>query len=303
MDNHLNDFYSSYKSKPIAIITHKHADIDAIVSAYLLQSFFDDAIILVPESMNYSATKLADKFHIQWHYFSDELIKDRYIVLVDTSSRFMVPVDHALAIFDHHNVNENTIRADYSFIYNTYTSSAEVLYDLFNNFSNEQMYLLGVAIISDTFRFKSSSLKTFEHFRDVLNLGFDYASLLVDAFPRKPDKEILQVLKGLSTVEYFYISKYIVAYSFVSAKEGEIASLLAESADIGFTINEIDDGCRISCKLSPYVDGIAHKIMYEVGRKGNGSGGGHSRAAGAFVKLDKNATLKLMKSVLEDFFK
>ena len=306
LEDEFKAFFDEYKNSPLLFCTHKRADIDAIVSAYVLSTLFPKGKICVPDECNYSATRLAEKFGIKW-FIPDNLNIDEFegIVAVDTSSYTLLPLakeKEVIAVVDHHEVSENTFRGKFNIVDEKAFSSAEVVYRVFPShlLSDRLKYLLGVAIISDTYRFRSASREVFEHMSDLMQ-GFKYEKMLEDAFPNRPLDEKKAILSGLKKLDYVVINSRVVAFSIVSMKEGDLASILSEVADVSFCAKEVDNGTRISARSSHTCSVPLNKVMNEVGKRGNGGGGGHKHAAGAFVKLNAKKAVELCISVIKDF--
>ncbi len=307
LEDEFKSFLKEYKNSAILFCTHKRADIDAIVSAYVLSTLFPKSKICVPDECNYSATRLAEKFGIEWHT-PESLNVDEFegIVAVDTSSYILLPLakeKKVIAVIDHHEVSESTFRGKYNIVDEKAFSSAEIVYRVFphEKLTDRLRYLLGVAVIGDTYRFKSAGREVFEHMSKLMR-GFRYSDMLGDAFPNRPLDEKKAILSGLKRLDYVVIDSHVIAFSVVSMKEGDLASILSEVADISVCAKKVDEGTRISARSSHTCSVPLNEIMNEVGRRGKGGGGGHKHAAGAFVRLEPDKAIDLCISVIKEFF-
>ncbi|NPA22002.1 MAG: hypothetical protein GXN92_00245 [Candidatus Micrarchaeota archaeon] len=213
----LKELYHHYKRRPIAIVTHKNSDVDAVVSAMLLKHAFQQASLYIPDKMNYPATKLLQSLQhlygllFQFKTFSQASEED--IIIVDTTGNLTVPPEkRIIAIFDHHDPRAKKYTALYEFINPEAPANAILVREALFHLSISQPRWLDVitaiALISDTNRFDRGDSLTFSTMGDLLKKleehQITYGELKRLAFP-PPDAtqldRIIYLLKNPQVVE------------------------------------------------------------------------------------------------------
>ncbi len=291
-------FYEAYKDKEIVFCGHRHADIDALVSAYVLASFFPKGKVAVSDDMNISATLLAELFSIDV-YRADDISKGVPFVAVDTSHVVLLPQAkerNIVAVFDHHQQTKDNFRGQFNFIDSNAKATAELVGIIAEEkgVDEKRAALLAVAIISDTMRFIDANERTLDVFNSMYKKsGYSYRKLVALAFPPKPLSDKVGTLEGLATTKYEVYGDTTIAYAKASMHEGEIATYLAQAGDIGFVAVEDKKlkATRVSARANMHADVPLNKIMKEVGKHFGGDGGGHIKASGCVAYADRDEVL------------
>jgi nanoRNase/pAp phosphatase (c-di-AMP/oligoRNAs hydrolase) len=294
-------FYEKYKDNPLVFLTHRHADLDAFVSAYALKKLFPHAILAVYEDMNSAVNNLVRTFHIKYTLFNEEL-KESNVVLVDTRSRGMAPPDlNPIAAVDHHLPSEYDFKTKYLF-YQPLAATAEIVYFIYKELGMEPdeltRNLLATAIISDTARFKKADRHTFKVFGDLLT--WDYERVLKLAYPEMPKEEKITIAGGIAGVQFMMKGEMLIGYTEVTGEEGTTASILSEIADIAFAARKTETGCRISLRAGLHSEIKVNELAQKVAKKTGGYGGGHQKAAGCSLPIECKEAIKLLLEEIQE---
>ena len=294
--NSFSSFYEKYKDKELVFCGHRHADLDSLISSYVLSKQFPKAILAISDDMNTSCKKIADKFGIEVKLLSD-VRKDIPLVVLDTSHDALLPQAKGrkiIAVFDHHQQTEENFRGEFNFIDSNAKATAELIAILDEkfNFSSEDATLLAVAIVSDTMRFIDATKRTLKMFNRMYEKSsYDYRDIIGMAFPAKPLTDKIEIVDSLSKVGYDVYRGYVISTSTAGTREGEIATYLAQAGDLAFIA--VDDkklgGTRISARANMHANIPLNEVMNEVGKHFKGAGGGHVKAAGciAYASVDE----------------
>lgn len=301
-----SSFYSKYKNSKIVVATHKNADVDAVASAYVLKKYLPNSTIAIPEKIAYDAENFAKKFSIKFEWF-EKLNSKNFdgLVAVDTFSRSLLPAENwnVLMIIDHHK-GEPDFDAKYKIIDENAGATSQIVAELLPNIDRESAFVLAAGIVSDTARFKRGDLRIFETFTELLNKsGKTYEEVYDLGEPEKLNDTKKAVLTALQRVEFLEIAGYIVALSYVGAKESIASGLLSDIADIAFVASYKEDEkiVRISARAGKNIKVKLNELMKDVGVALGGDGGGHEKAAGAQGKGTEQEALKKCVEVLRKY--
>lgn len=297
----LRAFHKKFKNKAFIFCTHKHADIDAVSSAYVLSRIFPKSMFAIPDEMNTAAMKLLDYFNIKPMLLEKALKKEHFaIIAVDTSSKALFPYDelkmqgeNIFAVIDHHERGKDAFNAGHMFINNEARACAEIIANAFKELKGNNAAMLACGILSDTVRFITANESTIKAFMNMYkNSGYGYETLLRLAFPQRPLHEKMAILKGLQRTKIVLYKNMIISLSHVGSNNGETASLLANAGDIAFVAQKEGKAIRISARASSHVDIALNKVMEDVASAFNGMGGGHKKAAGCIAYGNLNDILE-----------
>ncbi len=289
-----SDFLATISNKPLAIVPHKGADIDALCSSaalfYSLQDLCEPNIV-IPEHINLEAKKLAEYFKIP--YTVNTSLEDFYAyIFVDLNSLSMlgklakqIDLKKPSFLIDHHKMQKPFIKKEFLFCDENASASAVLVYKLIKEnaliFNAKIAQLLSLAIIADTAKFSVSNAETFSIMAELLNsTNLRYEELLSLLKFEPHISERLAKLKALQRVKIEQLNDLLLALSHVNAFESDAAQcLISCGADISFVAGmhkkQLIISCRASSKaLTKDIDlvEILNKIPF-------GSKGGHNAAA------------------------
>ncbi|MEW6748483.1 MAG: DHHA1 domain-containing protein [Candidatus Micrarchaeota archaeon] len=292
-------FLERYGGFKIAIATHSRADADALASAFALSKLLPNSVICTEEEMNEGARFLSERLGIKTVELSSLDPKAfEGLALVDTSAYTLIPHAKAwkiLLIIDHHQSEGRDIKGEFEIIDSSSPSTAEIIANLGKELDKDAAFALCVGIIADAARFKSARAGTFETLGRLMKLcGADYAELLSIAEPEPKDEAKIAILTAFKRVEYVYAGGYLIATTEVGSNESDVASLLAEAADVAFVAKwkDKEKETRISARARKSVKVPLNEVMAEVGKELGGAGGGHAKASGAALKAHTDEALK-----------
>ncbi len=273
---------------PVVVIPHEGADVDAVASAVGLVRFFraleKDAVALIP-SMSAPASRLLQALGLE--YVSEYPVEGRDVVVVDTVSPHMIPVDlsnaRRVVMVDHH-PGEHPFDA---VVYDVRSCSEIVAELLFHaDVYDESVYLaLAAGIVADTAGLHGADHRSLSTLSRILKkVGKDLSDVYELLVPRRDISERIARLRALERSEIHRFGDYLVVLSRVGAFEASAASVIVQAgADIAFVYSDQ----RLTARMSPRfhretgVDLLA--IFSRVQSVVGGSFGGHPLAAGMAV--------------------
>lgn len=300
-------FLNRYGKARIAIATHSRADPDALASAFALSQAIPGSVICTFEDMSEGGRLLAERLGIEVTELS-RLKKADFegLIVVDTSAYTLVPEARGwriLLIIDHHRPEGRDMEGESMIIDPESPSTAEILAGLLPRIGKEAAFALSVGIIADAARFKSARTNTFEALARLMRIAeADYSEMLSIAEPEPRQEAKIAILAAMKKVEFVYAAGYIIATSDASSNESDVASLLAEAADVAFVAKwkDREQESRISARARKDVAVPLNKVLSEVGSSLGGAGGGHPKASGAAVKAHTEEALKRCVEVFID---
>jgi len=274
----------------ILYICHRNADPDAIGSAFTLAEAIGGTIGVVDEC-NRVAVNLIEKLEIPVVLCPDPDDYDMTVV-VDTSTRGQLN-DLKLEKFcllDHHATTALLDDAEF-YIHEETTSTVEIIFRILHAagipISEKMGFAMITGIITDTGHLKHANSNTFKTLAEIMDVsGVDYFDALELMAATPQDVSIrIAMLKAAMRCKLERVGDCLIATTHVSSYGGAAASMLTNiGADIAF-VGSVKDGrnVRVSgrAKKDMILSGInLGKLMEDVGEKYNGTGGGHSGAAG-----------------------
>ncbi len=299
-------FLKKYKNKKVVLSTHRHPDVDGIASAFALGSLFPNATYALQDSPAEDTQPLIEKLGMKFVILNN-LNKEEYegLIILDCHSYTMIKDAkdwNILAIIDHHADESKNIHAPFEIIEPDSTSNVEVIAKIHPNITKEVAFAIAVGIISDTARFKSARDSTFETLSKMMKLcGASYKELYLYAYPQEPVSKRRAILAAFQRVEDVEYKGNLIAFSHVGTNESMASTLLSEAADYAFVASEKHNETRISARAGSHAKVKMNEVLFEVGKRLNGAGGGHAKAAGASVQADLKTALDTCVTVLKEF--
>ena len=311
-------FLRKYRTKKLAIVTHREADLDAISSCFALSSIFKKSDILLIDNPDDEGHLLIEKLGIKTRLLSEvsEADKKDYagIVLVDTSTSVLVPGimpglgshegsegSGIICIIDHHRKIGKDLSAPFEIIDENSPSTAEIIANMLSKIGQKEAFALSVGIIADTAQFNSGRIETFETLGRIMRIsGASYAELLFYAGPPKSLDKKIAIAKAVQKMEFVEHKGFLICTCLSGGSESDVASMLASELDIAFAAKKDSKDpayTRISGRVNRNSDIHLNEIMMKVGALLNGKGGGHHKAAGARVMAKREDALKTCVAV------
>lgn len=208
-------------------------------------------------------------------------------------------------VIDHH--GSNNMFGDFNFVNPVSPACCEILagvFDYYNiNIDKEIGSCLITGIITDTggFQYASTTAETFEFAAELLRKGVNVADIFkrvmrtVSIAHFELTKRVMERMEILENgkVTFTYINN--ADELEVNAKEGDDEGLVELGRDISgvevsILLKQKEDGYKISLRSTNYVNVSDVCLMF--------GGGGHPRAAGAFIKgTTEEVKQKLLKEI------
>lgn len=297
----------------ILYLCHRNADPDAVSSAFALSEAVGGTVGLV-DSCNRVASILVERLGIEVVEKPD-LSEYGFVVVVDTSTKAQLN-DLELTnycVIDHHTTTALTENAEF-YLHRNATSTVEIVYDILKSIGAPITRRVGIGmitgIITDTGHFKHATVETFRNVANIIEAsGVEYGEVLdlMAATPQDISMRIA-ILKAASRAEIDRMGDMLIATSHVSSYGGSASSMLINiGADVAFVGTSKDGSVRISAraKRDAVNAGVnLGQLMEDVSKEYNGTGGGHSGAAGIEVIADMNEVLRKCRDrtrkILED---
>lgn len=284
----------------ILYLCHRNADPDAISSAFALSEALGGTVGLV-DGCNRVAAVLIDRLKIE--------VVDKpnpadygFVVVVDTSTKAQLN-DLELTrycVIDHHTTTALTENAEF-FLHRNSTSTVEIVYNILKAMGAPINRRVGIGIltgiVTDTGHFKHASADTFRTVAKIIeDSGVEYGEVLdlMAATPQDISMRIA-ILKAASRVELDRVEDMLIASSHVSSFGGSASSMLINiGADVAFVGTANGKSVRISARAKRDVVNAGinlGQMMEDISNEYNGTGGGHSGAAGIDVIADMKEVL------------
>jgi nanoRNase/pAp phosphatase (c-di-AMP/oligoRNAs hydrolase) len=297
----------------ILYLCHRNADPDAVSSAFALSQAIGGTVGLV-DGCNRVASVLIERLGIE---VVDKPNPANYgfVVVVDTSTKAQLNDIEltSYCVIDHHATTALTENAEFYLHRNT-TSTVEIIYDILKSIGAPINRRMGIGmltgIVTDTGHFKHASVDTFRTVAKIIEAsGVEYGEVLdlMAATPQDISMRIA-ILKAASRVELDRVDDMLIASSHVSSFGGSASSMLINiGADVAFVGTAKGESVRISARAKR--DAVSAgvnlgQLMEDISNEYNGTGGGHSGAAGIDVIADMkevmNKCREKTKKILEN---
>jgi nanoRNase/pAp phosphatase (c-di-AMP/oligoRNAs hydrolase) len=286
--------------RDILYLCHRNADPDAVSSAFALSEAIGGTVGLV-DGCNRVASVLIERLGIE--------VVDKpnpadygFVVVVDTSTKAQLN-DMEITkycVIDHHTTTALTENSEF-FLHRNSTSTVEIVYNILKEMGAPINRRVGIGmltgIVTDTGHFKHASADTFKTVAKIIeDSGVEYGEVLdlMAATPQDISMRIA-ILKAASRLELDRVEEMLIASSHVSSFGGSASSMLINiGADVAFVGTTKGESVRISAraKRDAVNAGVnLGQIMENISNEYNGTGGGHSGAAGIDVIADMNEVL------------
>ncbi|HWQ50122.1 MAG TPA: bifunctional oligoribonuclease/PAP phosphatase NrnA [Methanosarcina sp.] len=276
----------------ILYLCHRNADPDAVSSAFALSEAIGGTVGLV-DGCNRVAAVLIERLGIE--VVDRPILADYgFVVVVDTSTKAQLN-DLELTrycVIDHHTTTALTENAEF-YLHRNSTSTVEIVYNILKAMEAPINRRVGIGmltgIVTDTGHFKHASADTFRTVSKIIaDSGVEYGEVLdlMAATPQDISMRIA-ILKAASRVELDRVQDMLIASSHVSSFGGSASSMLINiGADIAFVGTAKGESVRISARAKR--DAVSAgvnlgQLMEDISNEYNGTGGGHSGAAGIDV--------------------
>lgn len=296
----------------ILYLCHRNADPDAVSSAFALSEAIGGTVGLV-DGCNRVASILIEKLGIE---VVDKPNPADYglTVVVDTSTQAQLNdiVLRNYCVLDHHTTTALAEKADFFLRRNT-TSTVEIVYDILKAMEAPITRRVGIGmltgIITDTGHFKHATIETFRAVANIIEKsGVEYGEALdlMAATPQDISMRIA-VLKAASRNQIERVGEMLIATSQVSSFGGSASSMLINiGADVSFVGSKKDGSVRISARAKRDAVNAGlnlGQLMEDVSVEYEGTGGGHSGAAGIEVIGDLDEVLRKCREKAKETLK
>jgi nanoRNase/pAp phosphatase (c-di-AMP/oligoRNAs hydrolase) len=307
------------EKKAIAVFMHRHADLDTLCSSFVVHQEFKkyniESYVVMQDCMNVPAKCYAE--HLGITVFDRNTIdweRVGYIALVDSAVEEMFPLlkesivkDKEIAlIIDHHQQKDGMLKGWREIKDHNARATAEILALGIEELNEKEAEALAIAIISDSAHFRTGTSRTFYALCRCLDIcKTSYEELLTHAFPEKSpeDKEI--ILNAFKTMDVKRINDVVVAFIETKKNESDVSSIVVDVADISFALkwDEENGLTRISARARQHVPIFLNKLMQTCGERTGGQGGGHTKAAGAFMRCSIEESKQIIFEELVKYLK
>ena len=291
------NFLSNNGKSRLVVTSHRKTDVDGLACAYAMHRILPESVIATDE-LDENAKALVERLDIQVLPLR-ELDRKEYagLLVVDTAAYTLLePAKQwkILLVIDHHHPQGRDMKSDAFIVDDKSPSTAEIIAALLPEIDKETAFALACAVISDTARFKSGRVETFETLARLLKIcGATYHELLEVAEPEARADVKMAILKACQRVSVVYSGGLVIATSEVGSNESDAAQVLSEAADVAFVASwkDRERETRISARARKSVSIELNEVMKDVGISLGGNGGGHPKAAGATVKVHTQEAL------------
>jgi len=317
------DFLSYLKDKKILITSHDLADIDAFASCVILKFFlYENFKISAPiffSELSKATKNFMNRFLTKFPEFKFEYETEvnpadfEVCLVIDTNNISQIhfntsnfsKLDIPYILIDHHHYGktelENRNISSLNLINDDISSSAEIILDLIESqnqgLPTEYRYLMAAAILVDSGFFRYGNNSTIRKFSRLLDEKVNYQHLLNILQNETDISEKIAKIKGLQRVELIRKGDYLIGVSKVSSFGASVASMLIKTGfDVGivYSVEKNRKNINSRAKKSVCLNTGLHlgKILEELSKYADGSGGGHDGAA----SITFNAELKQVLS-------
>lgn len=309
------------KNYSFLLLCHHNADPDSLGSAIAFSRYLHRLglkyRIGVAQSVSSYAKRLLNFADVE----RNPPVEEDVVVIFDTSSlEQLEPVKISkkdgmfVIVIDHHAEKENPIKGDIMVLDSSRTSTAEIVWELlkyFGFYDEVAARAILAGIVTDTANFRFANAGTFKIVGEIQSLfnipmGEIYALVAPASDEALDTAKRMAILKACQRMEIKKVGKYLIAVSKVSAYESLACKVFLQlGADIAVVGSE-KKGVRISARAreSMVRKGLhLGRLMEKVGPIIEGSGGGHSGAAGANGKRNLEDGVRFLVDEIEGFLK
>jgi len=321
------NFFAFIKNKKILITTHDLVDIDGLVSCFtlkffLIQYFKNQEVSIYFSELTKSTKTFIKNFSKKFPNFNFSYEREfnlsnaDVLLIVDTNNLNQIKLSNnsetphleiPYIFIDHHylgdkyeNNNINTL----NLIFDNYSSTAELILHLFELYdiqlTTPLKFLTITAILTDSGFFRHGNNKTIQNVGKLLCEDIEIQDIFILLKFDTDISEKIAKIKGLQRVELIRVGHYLIGITNVSSYGAGVASMLIKMGfDVGIVIAKEVNQFRINTRAKKRVciqTGLnLGKILEEMSKQYNGSGGGHDGAAS--LTLNKESDIIITQIV------
>ncbi|MDY0387740.1 MAG: DHH family phosphoesterase [Methanolobus sp.] len=296
----------------ILYLCHRNADPDAVSSAFALSEALGGTIGLV-DGCNRVASLLIDKLNIDVVKKPDPSEYDITLVVdTSTSSQLNDIKLGKYCVIDHHATTALIENAEF-YLHRHATSTAEMVFGVLQSMGAPIMRRTAMGlltgIITDTGHFKHATQETFKTVSEIIaTSGVEYADVLEMMASTPQDISMrIAMLKCATRANIERIDDWLVVDSHVNSFGGAASSMFLNiGADVALIGTSRDANIRVSgrAKREAVAAGVnLGKIMEDISKNYEGTGGGHAGAAGIDVVADMGIIIFECKYRIRDILR
>jgi bifunctional oligoribonuclease and PAP phosphatase NrnA len=310
------------------LLTHENADMDAICSAAIMQSYFKqkkiDSTIGVPSHINEQASTFISNQKIS---VIKKPVLDNYdcVIIFDMNDyeqlgplkkefiSFQKKQKNKIYAFDHHEIEKRSIVCGKNaFINPKAISATQLIYETLGkkSFDKKMCFYVCLGILEDTGHFITGSVSAFKIFSECLEKSGKKYSELLGVVKREINRdEKYALLKAAQRAQIHDVGEVIVTTSVLSFYQGQAATKLLDfGADISLVAGTDKHGIT---SMSVRADSVfknlkkfnsMNHLLKPLQKKVGGEIGGHSGAAQWKGVLSPQKILGESIQILEKMF-
>lgn len=315
-----DNFLTFIKNKNIKIITHDLVDIDGLVSCFTLKYFLIQYYVEQDVSIYFSEfskstknylNKVAEKcpeFDFSFEKTFDTSNMD-VLLIVDTNNFSQIKLNNdidlsdiriPLIFIDHHYFGEKSEKNDLktpTLIFEEYSSTTEIILDLFNVYNisliNPLKILMITAMITDSGFFKYGNNKTIQNVGKLLGEDINIQDIFLLLKNETDISEKIAKIKGMQRVKLMREGDFLIGLTNVSSYGASVAkNLINMGFDVAIVLSKEEDHYRINTRAKKLVclnTGLhLGKILEEVSENCKWNGGGHDGAASLTINIESD---------------
>ena len=308
-------------SNSIIIIPHLNIDFDALSSSMglsLIASALDKKsfIIIDDQELDYGVKNVFQIENNNFNFITSTKYLKTYskndlFILVDVNKSYLIPLKNDVLIsdktfiIDHHRIDDKSIKSNYKYIYENYSSASEIITDLLLEFNisiqkNIANYLLAGIYLDTNKLTRNVNSKVFNTVSTLIDLGADINEaqnmLTLEENSIKKVQDLISISKILS-----YNIGIICGREYTLYTKEELAKaadcLLDFDIDASFVIGYINDNTlAVSARSKGNLD------VAEIMKTLNGGGNKFSAATKIYNEEISEVSKQLIKTIKPNFY-
>jgi len=312
-----DDLLKYLKGKNLLITSHDLVDLDGFISGLSLKFFFENVfsnqnIDLIFSGLSKHTKSFLNKFTQKFPEFNlsfhmdKEIFNADVIIIVDSNNLDQVKLlnnkdlNTPFIFIDHHlnlQLNYPSNKSSLNLIFENYSSTSEIVLELFNDFSVKlpipHRYLLTSAILTDSGFLKYGNTKTIKNLNNILQSQIEIQDIIPLLERERDVSEKIAIIKALQRVKLVRINNWLIGISHLSSFTASAASILTKVGfDVGIVVSEDKSDYRITIRARKQVCLKTGLHLGKIIRKINDvNGGGHDGAATLNGKNNVEETL------------
>jgi phosphoesterase RecJ-like protein len=313
--------------RKIIILTHRNGDPDAICSAFALKRLLKslnpglEVVVGTPEGVNKLSEKILSRFEVKVE--SNLQLQDFDIIfMVDTNSPLHLgklgttikSLEKPVAIIDHHYPNESIKGFPHIEYCNEKSpSTCEIVYELYRQSKVEcprrEASMLLVGIVCETRYLRLATSKTLLVVAELIERGAQIEELYSLLEVPMDDSERMARLKAAQRCNTLRLGEWIVVTSNVGSHQASAArALIMLGADLAIVGGDDKDQLKLSLRSTKEFHQktgihLGRDLARPLGESFDGSGGGHSLAAGVSCSGRLEPALKKCVDFIRDLMR